>query len=463
MKRVIQLLVVFGAMALSACDSSDDPAPSSPPPPPPPPAALAKLQVLHASPDAPAVNVLINGNAALSNVDYKDASQILTVNEGTYSIQVDGVLPDGATATVFGPQDVNFAEDTITTISAVGAVAIPLDVSVETKADTGAAAGSARLFILHATSGSTGTLPVDVYVDTYSEPNAPIGSSAPFTFDFKGTLGPVELAAGDYQIRVTLEGSLDPVYDSGSVTLSDGDDLTLAAVPNVSGGPAAVTLLALGPTGSAEVLDINTPTGLRIGHLSPDTDPVDIVVDGNVYLDDAPFPAVTDVDLLPADTYAVSITTADGTAIAYGPEDLDLEAGTLYTVLATDFNANLTVDILTDDPRPVALYAKVRIYHASPAAEEVDIYVMAEGGDINMETPTLSNIPFGANTGYIPLDEGIYDVAVAPFDTKNAVITETIEVSAGGVYTAIARDEPATMGFDLIVVADSLLAPAQNN
>ena len=454
MKRLSKLFVIFGSLALAACDSSDSPAPSSPPPPPP--AATAKVQVLHASPDAPAVNVLVDGMTVFTGVDYKDASPIVEVTEGNHSIQVDGILPNGTTATVFGPQDVNFVADTITTISAVGPVAIPLDVSVETKADTGAAAGSARLFILHATSGPTGTLPVEVYVDTYSEPNAAIGSSAPFNFDFKGTLGPVELAAGDYQIRVTLEGSPDPVYDSGSVSLNDGDDLTLVAVPNVSGGPAAVTLLALGAAGAADLLDVNTPTGLRIGHLSPDTDPVDIVVNGGVYLDDAPFPAVTDVDLLPVDTYAVSITTADGGAIAYGPENLDLAAGTLHTVLATDFNTNLTVDILTDDPRPVALYAKVRIYHAAPSADNVDIYVMAEGGDINIETPTLSDIPFGANTGYIPLDAGIYDVAVAPAGTKNAVIAETIEVSASGVYTAIARDEPATMGFGLIVVADSL-------
>ena len=92
MKHLSKLFLIFGVLALAACDSSDSPAPSSPPPPPPPPAALAKLQVLHASPDAPVVNVLVNGNTVLSNVDYKDASQILTVNEGTYSIQVDGVL-----------------------------------------------------------------------------------------------------------------------------------------------------------------------------------------------------------------------------------------------------------------------------------------------------------------------------------------------------------------------------------
>lgn len=455
MKLISKLTMIFGLVALAACDSDNSPAPPDPTP-------LAKVQVLHASPDAPAVNVLVDGTTILTDVDYKDASPIVEVTEGTHSIQVDGILPNGAVATVFGPQDVSFTADTITTISAVGPVAIPLDVSVETKADAGAAAGSARVFILHATSGPMGTLPVDVYVDAYAEPNAVLGSSMPFTFDFKGTLGPLELAAGDYQIRVTLEGELDPVYDSGRVTLNDGDDLTLAAVPNVSGGPAAVTLLALGAAGSSDLLDIDTPTGLRIGHMSPDTDPVDIVVNGGVYLNDAPYPAVTDVDLLPADTYEVSITSADGGAIAFGPENLDLAAGTLYTVLATDFNANLTVDILTDDPRPVALYAKVRIIHAAPnpAAANVDIYVMAEGADINVETATLSDIPFGANTGYIPLDEGRYDVAVAPAGTKTAVIAETIEVFAGDVYTAIARDEPATMGFALTIVADSLEEPA---
>jgi len=450
--------MVFGLLALAACDSDNNPVQTNPNPPP----ERVKLQVLHASPDAPAVNLIIDGVTVFAGIDYKVASPILEVTEGNHSIQVDAILPNNTTATVFGPADVDFAVDTITTISAVGPVAIPLDVSVEIKADLAPAAGSARLFILHATSGPMGTLPVNVYVDAYAEPNAVLGSSMPFNFDFKGTLGPLELAAGDYQIRVTLENSLVPVYDSGRVTLNDGDDLTLAAVPNVSGGPAAVTLLALGATGSADILDINTPTGLRIGHLSPDTDPVDIVVNGGVYLDDAPYSAVTNVDLLPADTYEVSITSANGGAIAFGPENLDLAAGTLYTVLATDFNANLTVDILTDDPRPVALYAKVRIIHAAPnpAAATVDIYVMAEGANIDDEMPTLLDIPFGANTGYIPLDEGIYDVAVAPAGTKIAVIEETIEVFAGGAYTAIARDEPATMGFALTVVADSLEEPA---
>ena len=458
MKPFTRILIVLGAMALAACSGTNSLDGVEPPAGPNP---VGQLQVLHASPDAPAVNVLLDGVEILSGVDYKTASDERFLIAGIHSVQVDAILPGGATATVFGPADVNFAADTITTISAVGPVSIPLDVSVETKPDTESAA-AARIFVLHATSGiSLGlgeeALPVDVYVDAWSEPNAAVGDSMPFTFSFKETLGPLELAPGDYQIRVTLEGSLDPVYDSGRVSLAAGDDLTLAAVPNVSGGPAAVTLLALGAGGSGDILDVNTPTGLRVGHLSPDTDPVDIVVNGGVYLDDVPYPAVTGIAPLAADTYAVSITTADGGAVAFGPADLTLEAGTWYTVLATDVNANLTVDILADDARPVALYGKVRIYHASPTAQNVDIYVTGPEDDINdIDTPTLPNVPFGANTGYIPLDEGDYKVTVAPAGTKTEAIVAMVPVSAGGVYTAIAIDDPDTGGFAAILLEDVL-------
>lgn len=460
MKSFKSIFVVLTAMALAACDSNNNNPNSVEPPAGPRP--TAQLQVLHASPDAPAVNVLVDDAVVLSGVDYKTASAERFLIAGTHSVQVDAILPDGATAPVFGPADVNFAADTVTTISAVGPVSIPLDVSVEVKPDTAPSAGSARIFVLHATSGlslglAAAELPVDVYVDAWSEPNADVGASMPFTFEFKETLGPLELPAGDYQIRVTLSGSLDPVYDSGRVSLADGNDLTLAAVPNVSGGPAAVTLLALGAGGSGDILDANTPTGLRVGHLSPDTDPVDIVVNGGVFLDNVPFTAVTGIAALPADTYSVSITTADGSAIAFGPADLALEAGTWYSVLATDFNSNLTVDILTDDPRPVALYGKVRIYHASPTAQNVDIYVTGPEDDINdIATPTLPNVPFGANTGYIPLNEGEYKVTVAPAGTKTEAIVAIVPVSAGGVYTAIAIDDPDTGGFAAILLEDVL-------
>lgn len=459
MKALKSLAVLGGALALAACDS-DNNNPRSPD------AEFFSLQVLHASPDAPPVNVFVDGVEVLSGVDYKQGSAQLGLEarDLPYSIRVDGIVP-GGDVTVIGPADINFEANNVYTIAATNGVA-NIEPVIVSQPDTAPSAGSARIFVLHATAGPGPdfSLPVDVYVDAYAEPNAPIGTSAPFTFDYKGTIGPAELAPGDYQIRVTLADDPDAlVYDSGLVPLAAGDDLTLAAVPNTSGGPAAVSIVGLTGAGSAEFADVNVPTGLRIGHLSPDTPEVDVVVNGEIFLGNVPFPAVTDIGALPADTYNVAVqATINPGVFPIGPVDLDLEAGTWYTVLAVDFLSNIEPLILSDDARPLATSAKVRIVHASPTAQDVDIYVVAPGTDINTVDPTLSAVPFKANTGYIALPEGDYEVTVTPTGTKTAAIGPApISIEIGGVYTAIARDPlPGEMEFGLIVLADELIEAA---
>lgn len=397
------------------------------------------------------VNVLINSNEVLGDVDYKSGSGILTLNAGTYSVQVDGILP-GGDVTVIGPVDLDFATDTIYTIAAVNNVAA-IEPVVISQPDTPVSAGSARLFVLH---GAAAAPQVDVFVTT---PGADLTASAPVgTFSFKETIGPAEVAAGDYQVRVTAAG--DPaavVYDSGTLTLNDGDDLTLAAVPNTSGGAAAVSLVALTGAGSAVFLDVNTPTSFQAVHASPDAPDVDVLVEGDVIVAGLAFPEATGFVEVPGGTYTVAVTVADNPgAVAIGPVDLDLEAGERYSVFAVDELANIEALILSDDPRRVATNAKVRIVHASPTAENVDIYVTAVGADITPEMPTLENVPFKANTGYLALPAGDYDVTVTPTGTKTAAIgPATISISDSGIYTAVARDPlPGATEFGLILLDD---------
>ena len=457
MKFAKSFVVVASALVLAACDSSDgnDSIFSDGPT-----TSTATFQVVHASPDAPAVNVLLNGSAIANGADFGQTTAERTVVAGSNNVQVDAVLADGTTPAVVGPADLDFAADTITQIVALGPVAVPLDFAVVSKPDMMADAGNVRLTVLHATPGIG--VPVDVYV---TAPGADLTATAPTgTFDFKETLGPVEVPAGDYQVRVTPTGAPTTVaFDSGTVSLTEGLDLTAVAVPNTDGGSALVNLLAVSATGAFDIFDVNTPTGLRIGHLSPDTDPVDVLVNGAIFLNDVPYPAITGIFSLPADTYTVSITDGANPGVVLLPDtELMLEAGTVYTALATGFNANLAVDILSaDDPRSVALYSKVRIIHAAPnpAAESVDIYVVdpALMGDLSEQTPAFAGVPFGANTGYTPLDPGTYDVFVTIADTTTVAISAQIQIEAGGVYTAIARDPiPGEQDFAIEVLVDEL-------
>ena len=76
---------------------------------------------------------------------------------------------------------------------------------------------------------------------------------------------------------------------------------------------------------------------------------------------------------------------------------------------------------------------------------------------VNTVDPTLTAVPFKANTGYIALPAGDYEVTVTPTGTKTPAIFKPISIEDGGVYTAIARDPlPESMEFDLIVLVDEL-------
>jgi hypothetical protein len=389
------------------------------------------------------VNLSI-GSATVSDVDYKEGTGALALDVGTYTVKVDGILP-GGNATVIGPVDLAFAADTLYSIIAVGDVA-NIEALVLTQPDTAVPAGSVRLRLVHAAPNAP---QVDVYL---TAPGADLAALAPAgTFSFGEDLGPVEVPAGDYQARVTLAGNAAAVvYDTGTITLSSGSNLLLAAVENTATGTAPISLVVQDGSGSSEILDAATPADLRVVHASPDAPPVDVVVNddfANPLVSDLGYPDFTPFVSVPPATYNVKVTDSATQSVVPIDANLDLMAGIRYTVLAVGNLADIEPLLATDDARRVATNAKVRIIHASPTAQDVDIYVSAPGVDINAVAPTLTAVPFKANTGFISLAEGSYDVTVTPTGTKDAAIgPATITIENGGIYTAIARDAEGGAG-----------------
>ena len=432
------LTIAASLLIISACSDSDNTAPEVPPPTPLPETAV--VRVMHASPDAPAVNVLADGGELVSGADYAQVSAPANVDEGTYSIQVDGILPGGTVATVIGPVDLTFDAELEYTVVAVGAVADIEPVLVE-KPVSAVAAGNIRVRVMHA-APMVGE--VSVFVTT---PDADLSGEMPLvTADFKGVTDPVEVTAGTYQIRITDPTNVATVaFDSGPVDLADGSDLLVVAIENTGTGPSPVKLLVQTGDSFLIINDKAVTADVQAIHASPDAPPVNIILDDDFITPvaaDLPFGGFTGFASTTPGDHNVKVTAANDTVIAIDA-DLTLDADTTYSIVATDLLATISPIVLADDRRRVVTESKVRIVHASPAAGPVDVYVTAPGADITSEEPLapLTNVPFQANTGYLSLTPGSYDVTVVPTGTKDAAIgPATITVDAAGIYTAIAVD-----------------------
>ena len=218
--------VLVAALAFTACDNDDDPIA---------PAATAGLRVVHASPDAPNVDVLVDGTAALTNVPFKTASAYLDVPIGARNLRVRGT---GTTANVIDA-NTTLADGKFYTVLATGRLATIAPLVLEDNL-TNPAAGNIKLRLVHA-SPTAGN--VDIYV---TAPGADIATANPTlpNVAFRTASAYLEVPAGTYRVRITPAGSKTVAIDVNNVVLTAGQIRTAVAVDAPGGGtPLGAILL----------------------------------------------------------------------------------------------------------------------------------------------------------------------------------------------------------------------------
>ncbi|MGE0626070.1 MAG: DUF4397 domain-containing protein [Pseudomonadales bacterium] len=462
--RTLQTVAALALAALLAgCDSDNDNDNGGIATAPPPPRGT--VEVIHASADAPAVNVLFDGVERISDLDYK-AVDTLSLVTGDIAVRVNGILPDGSEVTVIPAAgtdpEITLAEDARVSVIALDAVAniAPLVLTDDTPT---VAADTVRLRVVHAAPEvpAAGNTAVEVWL---TEPgadlnNPPAGTiNAVFSFGEVLAGGAIEVPEGDYRIRATLPGQPNVVaFDSGTVTLAGGSNLVVLAVPNTNAASASpISLLAATGAAPLQIQDQSTQSNVRVVHASSDAPPVDVLVNGANSGITVAFASSAGPVPLDAGTtnlgIGVSPFLAGDTPVFAA--DVDLIQGGAKTVLAVGTVAADPANpieplVLDDETRSVATEARVRIVHASVVAQTVDIYVLPEGtltavdpvpADVD---PTFAAVPFKADTGYVALAEDAYDIAVTPAGSKDAAIGPLLSVpfTAGTLTTIVAIDE----------------------
>jgi hypothetical protein len=203
----------------------------------------AQVRVVHASPDAPNVDVLINDDTVFSNVTFNQVTAYTPVSVGSISFKV---TPAGQGGSVLSEVAFNLEAGQEYTVVIAGKQALLEPVLLEDN-NTLPPAGQVRLRFMHAS------------------PNAPAldltlanGSLLFGNVPFKNTGNYISLDAGTYDLQVQIAGTGVAAATASEVTLAGGTVYTIFATGLAGGIPELQFLISVDASQAAAVAA--TPT-----------------------------------------------------------------------------------------------------------------------------------------------------------------------------------------------------------
>lgn len=212
----------------------------------------AQVRIAHLSPDAPAVDVLVDGNAVLEGAEFGDVSDYTNLSSGEHNVTIqtsenESVVFEGNVTVEAGSQY---------TAAAVGEVgADTLDLAVYQDDFEMPAEGNASVRLVHASPDAPA---VDV---TVAETNSTLFDNATFS----NATDYASVPAGDYslEVRPATEADDGDVVSTANVTLENGTVYSAIAAGYLSPGEAAADQpfeVLLVTDSGAEMMDNETTT-----------------------------------------------------------------------------------------------------------------------------------------------------------------------------------------------------------
>lgn len=430
-KRSLLFSLAIVAMVALIAGCSDDDDNNSILNPNPNPGSGSEVRIVHASATAPSVDVWAAGLSAplVSGLDYGDATDYLSLDPGTYTIQLRA-HPSQATDPVAFEVDLTVPSGEKITAVAMGILgssntADEFRVVPYVENFTTPAGGNAVVRIVHA-SPDAPTVAVDVGDDATPE----IASLARFA-----DVDNVELPAGTaLQVAIWTASPLSRVTAFTTPMLPDGGELFVIAtglLGNLPRETEGFSLLAVGPAGAIGFVKQN-PVVFAL-HASPDAPPVDIAAGNAVLAANLDFGGLSEPIQVAPGSYTLDFrATGTTTAAATAPTGM-LVAGERYLAIATGFLGDSSFELLAfaDQFGLTGSMANVRILHTSPDAPAVDIGTVAGG----VVTPVNDFVDLafrdGSAASGTALPAGSLDIGVAATGTTTAVAEFGITTSSG--------------------------------
>lgn len=216
---------------------------------------MVHIRVAHFSPDTPAVDVFVNGEAAIEALEFPVITDWIELPAGSYNI---AVAPAGAgiEAAAIGPADFDLPADAWITVAAIGSLeagTLAPQVLVEDYSDI--TEGSARVSVFHAIEDAPA---VDVLAG-----GAPIVPALAYPGTVNGNDGffTLEVPAGTYDLQVVPAGATEPVVlDLPGTALEANTNYFVAAVGKLASPSVALAATDMAMMGNS-IVDIAVADG----------------------------------------------------------------------------------------------------------------------------------------------------------------------------------------------------------
>ena len=401
----------------------------------------AKVRVLHASPDAPAVDVYADGTAVLEGVGFGVISGYLEVPAGDHLIQVFAAGADPAADDAVIDATLTFAPGTMTTVAATNSLA-----SIEAQVFADAPAPVADAVQVRIGHLSADTPPVDIAPDGGEE--FVQGLAYPSVTDYltipEGQLDVELRPAGAVEGRVAL--------NPGVVMLTNGNSYSIFAIGSLADGSVHL-LTALDATAPPPAAAM-----VRVLHGSPDAPAVDVYADGAAVLEGVTFGQISGYLEVPAGEHRIGVFLAGADPAADAAvidATLTFAPGSMTTVAATGHLASIAAQVIADAPSPTADNAQLRVVHLSANAPPVQI--AADGA----RKPLIKKLAYPKASKALTVDPGTYDLEVrlAADPGTVALDLEPITLEAGTSYSVFAIGSAARDTLMAVLAVDATVAP----
>jgi len=190
----------------------------------------AQARFVHASPNAPAIDILVNGQPIVSNLAFPNATPFIALPSGGVCVVV---APTGQTTPSLTPLSLNLESGSKSTVLISGLQGGTPALSVVSLSDTttAPAAGMAKIRVIHASPDAG---PIDVLEgDTKLVSNLEFGKAG----------DSADLTAAAHKVKINKAGTTETILPEVEIVLSAGQIVTLVVRGTLSDKTLGLTIL----------------------------------------------------------------------------------------------------------------------------------------------------------------------------------------------------------------------------